>query len=178
MTANQAVEANIARVSKELHETGQVPKYLRRGPHCKVIPEVIQESEANTLREPMIGGQRLSQHIPDLLGLQISPSTVNSIRHALHFKFQSPRTRQLLSPLQKEKRIAFAKKQLIGDIDWCNSVIISDESRFALHDDSRRVWLKRGIHIEGTFKSYEKFSKSIMVWAAIGKGWRSPLIII
>jgi DNA-binding CsgD family transcriptional regulator len=171
MTANQAVEANIARMlqqhktyeeisntlcvspkriaraSKKLHETGQVLKYLRRGPHCKVIPEVIQEREANTLNEPMIGGQRSSQHIIDLLGLQISASTVNSIRHALHFKFQSPRTRQLLSPLQKEKRIAFAKKkQLIGNIDCCNSVIISDENRVALHDDSRRVWFKRGIY--------------------------------
>jgi transposase len=168
----------IARVAKEFHETGQIPKSLRRGPHCKIVPEVVHEIEETTLSKPMIGGQKLARHILDLMGLQISPSTVNTIRHAMHFRFQAPRTLQLLSLLQKEKRIAFTKKQLIGSIDWCNSVIISDESRFALHDDSRRVWLKRGIYNEGTFRNHETFSKSIIVWAAIGKGWRSPLIII
>jgi hypothetical protein len=74
--------------------------------------------------------------------------------------------------------VAFAKKQLIGEIVWSNSVIISDERRFALHDDSRRAWLKRGVYNEGSFKNQEKYSKSIMVWAAIGKGWRSPLVIV
>ena len=77
-----------------------------------------------------------------------------------------------------KKRVEFARLQLSSGIDWEKAVIISDESRFKLHDDSRRVWVKRGVYNPGTFRGKEKFSKGIMVWGAIGHGWRSPLIII
>jgi hypothetical protein len=96
----------------------------------------------------------------------------------MHFRFQNPRRQQRLTPAQESKRLLFSENQLMSSINWYTDVVISDESRFSLHDDSRRVWVKRGVYNAGTFRQEEKFSKSIMVWGAIGYGWRSSLVVV
>jgi transposase len=168
----------IARVEKSIQEFNLVPDPLPRGKPSKVIPSVREEIRNTTLLNPTFGGFRLARKITELLGISISATTVNIIRHSMHFCFQIPRRQQLLTPKQELKRVEFAEKQLMSNIDWTADVIITDESRFSLHDDSRRVWVKRGIYNPGTFHQQEKFAKSIMVWGAIGKGWRSPLIVV
>jgi hypothetical protein len=67
---------------------------------------------------------------------------------------------------------------LEDDIEWSGDVIISDESRFGLFDDSRRLWIQRGIYTERTFKPTPKHNTSFMVWGAIGKGFKSKLVFI
>jgi transposase len=168
----------ISRVIASIRDRQEIPDTLSRGPPVKVKKSVIEEVNSSTLDEPTMGGHRLAKKINELLGIQLSTTTINSIRSYLHFRFTSPRRRQLLTPAQEDKRYVFAEKQLMSTIDWTRAVIITDESRFCLHADNRRVWMKRGIYNTGTFHSEEKFSKSIMVWGAIGQGWKSPLIVI
>ena len=108
----------------------------------------------------------------------MSYTTINIIRNELKFKFQNPRREPFLTETHKDKRINFAINQLNSEIDWGKDVIISDESRFCLHSDSKRVWVKRALYNRGTFKQCQQFSKGIMVWGAIGLGWKSPLVVI
>ena len=79
---------------------------------------------------------------------------------------------------QIQNRISFCQNQLEGEIDWSEMVVFSDESRFCLRDDSRKVWVKRGYYNEKTFCNENKYDRGIMVWGAIGKGWRSHLILV
>ena len=74
-----------------------------------------------------------------------------------------------LTTLQVDKRINFAKKQLEGEIKWDSEVVITNESRFCLESDSRRVWMRRGVYNKKTFREKTKFSKSIMVWDIVRK---------
>ncbi len=75
-----------------------------------------------------------------------------------------------------EDRKSFCETQLNGTINWEENVIFSDESRFCQRDDSRRVWVKRGVYNLSTFTNEKKYEKGIMVWGSIGKNWISPLI--
>lgn len=134
--------------------------------------------EKETLQNPRIGGIALSNKIISLLGISLSYTTINMIRHQLHFSFKIPRRRSFLTPIHIQNRITFCNSELQGQIDWQNCVIFSDESRFCIHDDSRRVWMKRGVYNEGTFINEKKYNQGIMVWGAIGKGWRSPLVLV
>jgi hypothetical protein len=72
----------------------------------------------------------------------------------------------------------FLKKEILSNIDWTRDIDISDERRFCLHDDSRRMWVQRGLYNDETFVATEKISKGIMVWAAIGRGYKSKLVFI
>ena len=146
------------------------------GRPLKVNAQVCEIVESETIRDPTIGGVALSHIIIDSLGVSLSKTTINQIRAQLKFHYSSPRRRQFLTESHIEKRINFCNGQLNGQIDWQNCVIFTDESRFCLHDDSRRIWIKRGIYNDQTFVNEKKYNIGIMVWGAIGKNWRSPLI--
>lgn len=98
----------------------------------------------------------------------MSPETVNRIRKLLRFTYASPRVRPRLTPGQIAKRLKFCQEGLTREINWAGDVIISDESRFGLFDDSPRIWLQRGAYNEKTFRGREKFTKTFMAWGAAG----------
>jgi hypothetical protein len=57
-------------------------------------------------------------------------------------------------------------------------VFFSDERRFAKNVGRPWVWRRKGQYEEGAFAEAEKFAQSIMVFGAIGKGYKSKLFII
>jgi hypothetical protein len=57
-------------------------------------------------------------------------------------------------------------------------VVFSDESRFAKNADWPWFWRRKGEYEEGAFVEAEKFAQSMMVFGAIGKGYKSKLFII
>ena len=133
-----------------------------------------------TTENPHISGNNLSKKIVNALGLSLSSTTINNIRKPLHYSFKHPRKRPQLSERHIENRIDFCAKGLFDDDGplWDVNVVFSDESRFCLHDDSRRLWIKRGVYTESTFKNVAKYLKGIMIWACIALGWRSPLVFV
>ena len=57
-----------------------------------------------------------------------------------------------------------------------SKIIFSDESRFALKADNRFIWYRKGEKDDNCFVSKEKFSTGIMVYGAIGVGYKSKLV--
>jgi hypothetical protein len=58
------------------------------------------------------------------------------------------------------------------------NLIFCDESRFAMGRDNHCVWRRGGEYSEGVFAETNKYTKfSIHTWAAIGSGFKFPLII-
>jgi hypothetical protein len=65
-----------------------------------------------------------------------------------------------------------------GGPNWATDVVISDESRFALFSDSRRRWVQWGSNSPNCFVRHPKKKTSVMVWGAIGHGYKSELRFI
>ena len=143
-----------------------------------VNQNVINTIEYQTIHDPTIGGSSLSSLIASNLGIDISSKTVNLIRNQLKFRYTHPRRRLFMIQQHIQARLSFCDDQLQNEINWESGVIFSDESRFCLRDDSRRIWIKRGIYNDSTFVNEKKYDTGIMVWGAIGVGWRSPLVLI
>ena len=176
---NLRVSGNrITRVSEAIKTRSPIPTPLPMGRPKKISPQIINFVDLSTLDNPIETSSDLALQIAEKLGVDISKSTINNIRHMLRFSYKQPRKVQELSEIQISKRISFAKTQLEGPYDWATQAVISDESRFALRDDSRRIWVKNGVYNSKTFRGIEKFNKSIMVWGVVGYGWRSPLLVI
>jgi hypothetical protein len=168
----------ISRINKLLQLSNASIQPLPIGRPTIISPPIIENVDKMTLSFPKLGGKILAKCITEKLGLSISKSTINRIRDSLHFRFQAPRKQPFLTEQHMAKRVAFSKTQLNGPIDWSEKVVLSDESRFGLQNDSQHIWVKRGIYNKESFRQKRKVEKSIMVWGAISKGWRSPLVII
>ena len=137
----------ISRINRQIKNNEPITP-AKMGRPSKLTPEIFAKVESETFQDPTIGGRTLSRVILNSLNVELSETTINFIRKQLNFHFSSPRRRQFLTETQIEKRINFCQDQLQNKINWENEVVFSDESRFCLHDDSRRVWMKRGIYNE------------------------------
>jgi transposase len=112
------------------------------------------------------------------LNITLSHDTINKIRGLLHYRYQTPHYRPATTSTQIQRRMDFCTEALTGSVDWAADVIITDESRFGLYDDSRRLWVQRGVFRETTTKPKPKFQKTFMCWGAVGKGYKSQLIFV
>jgi hypothetical protein len=56
-------------------------------------------------------------------------------------------------------------------------MIFSDESRVALNSDARWVWRRRGDYADSVFIDKVKHAPAVMIYAAIGIGYKSKLVI-
>lgn len=63
-------------------------------------------------------------------------------------------------------------------MEHLQELIFSDESRFVLGTDNRWVWRRRGEDIEEIYEKKDKFPESIMILAAVGKNFKSQIIIV
>lgn len=169
--------SRISRISLQI-KNGEPIESAKIGRPPKVNQNVINTIEYQTIHDPTIGGNSLSSLIASNLGIDISSTTVNLIRNQLKFRYTHPRRRPFMTQQHIQARLSFCDDQLQNGINWESGVIFSDESRFCLRDDSRRIWIKREIYNDSTFVNEKKYDTGIMVWGAIGVGWRSPLVLI
>jgi transposase len=169
----------ISRVAAHMKSNnGSAPAPLAIGRPQIVNPHIFTYIETETLNKPTSGSHYLANQLLNDLNVKMSPATITKIRNLLKFRYRKPRTTQNLTEKQIQNRINFCTTNLTSEIDWSSDVLISDESRFAIGEDSRRRWIRRGVYLDNTFCKKSKFTKSIMVWACIGKNYKSPLIFI
>jgi transposase len=169
---------DVMAAKKAMENPEPPPEHRRPGRPSKATPDIINEIHATTTENPYLGARALARTIFVEKGVSISRQTVNTYRKWMHFRFSKGRKCPLMTPRQVEKRLAFSVDARQGTIDWTREVIITDESRFGLYDDSRSMWVQRGVYTERTFRPTPKHNSSIMVWGAIGWNYKSKLIIV
>jgi hypothetical protein len=98
----------------------------------------------------------------------------------MNFTYTTRRKRPKRSDDNFQKRLSCCQKVLEtrSAFDWSADVVMSDESRFGLDEDSRRMLVARGVYNAGTFKMCPKDTESGMLWGTIGRGYKSPLLCI
>jgi hypothetical protein len=100
--------------------------------------------------------------------IALSRSTLDHIRHLLHFAYKAPKRRQGLTPTQIGMRYQFGLDYASGATTGAAPdelfVVFSDESRFCMTSDKHWLWRRRGQLDDTIYASEEKFPVSIMVW--------------
>jgi hypothetical protein len=105
---------------------------------------------------------------------QVSPETARKIRHKEKFQYYASCPVPPLKPAAKAKRVAFCEQELKREDG--RRIIFTDESMIAQNMNKGGVWRRKGIPVSGSFYEKEQHPISVMVWGAIGHGYRGPLI--
>lgn len=172
----------IKRLRDAMRQGLRCPKARKAGRPHKLTSDVIDVIHKASVDDPRISSQKIANAIGDSETIpgQMCRRTVDRGRHLLHFRFTHPRKEPLLTPIHKRNRVQFCQRALenITNIDWTKDVVITDESRISLFNDSRRVWFQPGMRNPKAIVRSPKKAQGFMVWAGIGIGFKSKLIFI
>ena len=122
-----------------------------------------------------ISDRQMVKLVGDALGTSLGRTTVGRSRRLLRFVYRPPKVVQALTPYQKQTRIDFCR-WVLANRDKLPNLVFSDESRFELGPDNTWRRIKRGVLNPHCFAPRNKYSRGVMVWGAIGHGYRSKLM--
>ncbi|UYV71450.1 hypothetical protein LAZ67_8003270 [Cordylochernes scorpioides] len=121
------------------------------------------------------------QHVQDTLDHSISTRTISRRLVANGLHSCRPLRRLPLTPPNRRQRLEWCRARSTWMTEW-HRVVFSDESRFCLSSDSRRVrvWRRRGERSNpaAIVERPTVRQRGIMVWGAIVYDSRSPLLRI
>ncbi|UYV62743.1 CYGB [Cordylochernes scorpioides] len=121
------------------------------------------------------------QHVQDTLDHSISTRTISRRLVANGLHSCRPLRRLPLTPPNRRQRLEWCRARSTWMTEW-HRVVFSDESRFCLSSDSRRVrvWRRRGERSNpaAIVERTTVRQRGIMVWGAIAYDSRSPLLRI
>ncbi|UYV74044.1 hypothetical protein LAZ67_11001965 [Cordylochernes scorpioides] len=121
------------------------------------------------------------QHVQDTLDHSISTRTISRRLVANGLHSCRPLRRLPLTPPNRRQRLEWCRARSTWMTEW-HRVVFSDESRFCLSSDSRRVrvWRRRGERSNpaAIVELPTVRQRGIMVWGAIAYDSRSPLLRI
>ncbi|UYV65046.1 Transposase [Cordylochernes scorpioides] len=121
------------------------------------------------------------QHVQDTLDHSISTRTISRRLVANGLHSCRPLRRLPLTPPNRRQRLEWCRARSTWMTEWLR-VVFSDESRFCLSSDSRRVrvWRRRGERSNpaAIVERPTVRQRGIMVWGAIAYDSRSPLLRI
>ena len=155
---------------------GVVPVSPKVGRPPHLTNNALMMIAALTVQNRMSSNYAISQQLIQNGILGISPTTVWRGRHKLNFNYKPPKHKQHLTNTQKANRYNFANSLLLSNFDF-SRIIFSDESRFCLGPDNTLRWYRRGESTANCFDETEKYCVSIMVYGAIGIGYKSKLVL-
>jgi hypothetical protein len=140
---------------------------------------VVQMARENS----NLSDQALAEKFTAENKLKIGKSTVNTIRHDANFFYGRGKRCPCLTPDQVMERLQFIqdwKGRMYERIRRENlTVIVTDESRICDGPDSKMIWRQRGCYLFTMMDPQNKYAHiSIMVWGAVGKGFKSKLVLI
>jgi transposase len=81
----------------------------------KIKPEMVHAIEFEAVTTPDISARQLASKMKEVLGVEISQTTVDRIRHSLHFNFLPKVNRSALSDDHVRMRYQFSEDILHGE---------------------------------------------------------------
>jgi transposase len=167
----------VARAIREFRCSGTIPNCLRIGRPRKMTSDLAAFVEARTIQQPTLSARGLANEIDDHFGVKLSPTTINTVRGNLRFKYRPPRHNQIVTASHAAARIAFCDKMLAMP-EVLPRIHFSDESRVVLGDDKGWIWYRAGEDNPAASVASGKFPPSVMIFAVIGMGYKSDLLMV
>jgi hypothetical protein len=128
-----------------------------------------------------LSAENLQQMVEQRTGVMIGQTTIRNILHGAQFFWRRHKKCPNLTKAQMRARQQFV-------LDWNGplfnevrnkNLIFTDESRFCRKPDGHWVWRRRGVYRMHIMAPTDKYPPvSIMVWGAIGIGYKSKLQVV
>ena len=126
--------------------------------------------------DPSITNHRISV-LSQEFEFKMSESTVGRISHSMGFRSRFQQPKEKLTQKQKEFRVKFGKEirtTQFYKIPWC----FSDESIICVEPMRKKIRVIPSVECDMQFVEKQGYPGKIMVWACIGKDFKSDLIRI
>lgn len=144
-----------------------------------MTPDVLLDIDNLIKENAKVTLTKMAQTISRKKEINISKTTISRGCNLLRYHYKPPQRTINLTEIQKLNRVNFSKimlsKSFNGEVDL-HSIVFSDESRFILGDDKQWVWRSYGEKNGTAVRKTDKFPPSLMIYGAIGKGYKSHLV--
>ncbi|UYV71204.1 hypothetical protein LAZ67_8002157 [Cordylochernes scorpioides] len=164
-----------------LKRAGNVAIYRNVGATRVTSASVDRRILRQAVAAPQATCTAILQHVQDTLDHSISTRTISRRLVANGLHSCRPLRRLPLTPPNRRQRLEWCRARSTWMTEW-HRVVFSDESRFCLSSDSRRVrvWRRRGERSNpaAIVERPTVRQRGIMVWGAIAYDSRSPLLRI
>ncbi|UYV65057.1 hypothetical protein LAZ67_3003000, partial [Cordylochernes scorpioides] len=173
--------STVHRLWRRWLEQGNVAIYRNVGATRVTSARVDRRILRQAVAAPQATCTAILQHVQDTLDHSISTRTISRRLVANGLHSCRPLRRLPLTPPNRRQRLEWCRARSTWMTEW-HRVVFSDESRFCLSSDSRRVrvWRRRGER-SNPAEIVERPTvrqRGIMVWGAIAYDSRSPLLRI
>ncbi|UYV71888.1 hypothetical protein LAZ67_9000886 [Cordylochernes scorpioides] len=173
--------STVHRLWRRWLEQGNVAIYRNVGATRVTSARVDRRILRQTVAAPQATCTAILQHVQDTLDYSISTRTISRRLVANGLHSCRPLRRLPLTPPNRRQRLEWCRARSTWMTEW-HRVVFSDESRFCLSSDSRRVrvWRRRGERSNpaAIVERPTVRQRGIMVWGAIAYDSRSPLLRI
>ncbi|UYV60677.1 hypothetical protein LAZ67_1001850 [Cordylochernes scorpioides] len=173
--------STVHRLWRRWLEQGNVAIYRNVGATRVTSARVDRRILRQAVAAPQATCTAILQHVQDTLDHSISTRTISRRLVANGLHSCRPLRRLPLTPPNRRQRLEWCRARSTWMTEW-HRVVFSDESRFCLSSDSRRVrvWRRRGERSNpaAIVERPTVRKRGIMVWGAIAYDSRSPLLRI
>ncbi|UYV84960.1 Transposase, partial [Cordylochernes scorpioides] len=173
--------STVHRLWRRWLEQGNVAIYRNAGATRVTSARVDLRILRQAVAAPQATCTAILQHVQDTLDHSISTRTISRRLDANGLHSCRPLRRLPLTPPNRHQRLEWCRARSTWMTEW-HRVVFSDESRFCLSSDSRRVrvWRRRGERSNpaAIVERPTVRQRGIMVWGAIAYDCRSPLLRI
>ncbi|UYV76642.1 HPRT1 [Cordylochernes scorpioides] len=173
--------STVHRLWRRWLEQGNVAIYRNVGATRVTSACVDRRILRQAVAAPQATCTAILQHVKDTLDHSISTRTISRRLVANGLHSCRPLRRLPLTPPNRRQRLEWCRARSTWMTEW-HRVVFSDESRFCLSSDSRRVrvWRRRGERSNpaAIVERPTVRQRGIMVWGAIAYDSRSPLLRI
>ncbi|UYV61753.1 hypothetical protein LAZ67_1006331, partial [Cordylochernes scorpioides] len=173
--------STVHRLWRRWLEQGNVAIYRNVGANRVTSARVDRRILRQAVAAPQATCTAILQHVQDTLDHSISTRTISRRLVANGLHSCRPLRRLPLTPPNRRQRLEWCRDRSTWMTEW-HRVVFSDESRFCLSSDSRRVrvWRRRGERSNpaAIVERPTVRQRGIMVWGAIAYDYRSPLLRI
>ncbi|UYV77042.1 hypothetical protein LAZ67_14002977, partial [Cordylochernes scorpioides] len=173
--------STVHRLWRRWLEQGNVAIYRNVGATRVTSARVDRRILRQAVAAPQATCTAILQHVQDTLDHSISTRTISRRLVANGLHSCRPLRRLSLTPPNRRQRLEWCRARSTWMTEW-HRVVFSDESRFCLSSDSRRVrvWRRSGERSNpaAIVERPTVRQRGIMVWGAIAYDSRSPLLRI
>lgn len=144
-------------------------------------PQQDRYVQMSARRNPGATTNQLRDQLYQAHGIRVSRRTIGNRLHDVDLHCRRPWRAQPLNRGNRGSRLQWAQDHIDWDEDQWANVLFSDESRFGLHPDSRRVrvWRTPGNRqrMQHVQEVHSYRGGTIMVWAGISSAARTDLVL-
>lgn len=128
------------------------------------------------LSNPLSTGESITRQARDL-GMSTSASTVNRIARKMSFESHFTQRTEKLTERHRTYRVEFAAN-IPTWIGYYLPWVFTDESMIVMNPFRQKIRIIRGVSCAEKFVEWSGYPVKLMVWAAVGKDFKSDLIRI